>query len=105
MNSQPVVVEQRYRRPIISAFHGLFSAGGIAGSPVGAATLAAGVRPAGANMSRVVGLGYPGFLAGPACIGWIAEVTSLTTAMVVPLACVLLAALLAPVLTPTAPTR
>ncbi|WP_082921056.1 MFS transporter [Rhodococcus sp. D-6] len=268
MNSQAVVVEQRYRRPIMSAFHGLFSAGGITGSLVGAAALAAGVRPAltlavagvvaaavvgragprlvrteppirssspgpragysrrvvllggvafalmlcegvandwsalqvqerlgspesvaalafgafsatmtigrfvadrvtarfgsaavirygtlvaavgigavalspwlvltlagwalfglglsgalpqlfsaagnldsgspGANMSRVVGLGYLGFLAGPACIGWIAEATSLTTAMVVPLACVLLAALLAPVLTPTAPTR
>lgn len=267
MNSQAVVVEQRYRRPIMSAFHGLFSAGGIAGSLVGAAVLAADVHPAmtlaaagvvaaaatcwaaprlvrtepprssspvsrggysrrvvllggvafalmlcegvandwsalqvqerlgspesvaalafgafsatmtigrfvadrvtvrfgsaavirygtlvaaagmgtvalspwlvltlagwalfglglsgavpqlftaagnlgtgspGANMSRVVGLGYLGFLAGPACIGWISEATSLTTAMAVPLACVLLAALLAPTLTPTAPTR
>ncbi|MFD6883080.1 MFS transporter [Rhodococcus sp. NPDC060084] len=62
----------------------------------------------GADMSRVVGLGYLGFLAGPACIGWVSEATSLTTAMAVPLVCVLVAALLAPVLTaPTtpAPTR
>lgn len=58
----------------------------------------------GADMSRVVGLGYLGFLAGPACIGWLSEATSLTTAMAVPLVCVLAAALLAPVLTKPAPT-
>ncbi|MEE2034119.1 MFS transporter, partial [Rhodococcus chondri] len=45
MNSQAVVVEQRYGRPIMAAFHGVFSAGGIVGSLVGAATLAAGVSP------------------------------------------------------------
>ncbi|MFZ2527853.1 MAG: MFS transporter [Rhodococcus sp. (in: high G+C Gram-positive bacteria)] len=50
----------------------------------------------GANMSRVVGMGYIGFLAGPACIGWLSEATSLTAAMVVPLACVLGAAVMAP---------
>ncbi|MGN5239493.1 MFS transporter [Rhodococcus sp. SJ-3] len=52
----------------------------------------------GKNMSRVVGLGYIGFLAGPAAIGWISEVSSLTAAMVVPLVCVLVAAALAPAL-------
>jgi MFS family permease len=52
----------------------------------------------GKNMSRVVGLGYIGFLAGPATIGWISEVSSLTVAMVVPLVCVLVAAALAPAL-------
>lgn len=52
----------------------------------------------GTNMSRVVGLGYLGFLAGPSSIGWVSEATSLTAAMVVPLACVLLAAVLAPAL-------
>lgn len=59
----------------------------------------------GANMSRVVGLGYLGFLAGPACIGWVSEATSLTVAMTVPLVCVLVAALLAPALTTKAPAR
>ncbi|UYP20304.1 MFS transporter [Rhodococcus sp. Z13] len=68
----------------------------------------------GTNVSRVVGLGYLGFLAGPACIGWLSEASSLTAALVVPLGCVLLAAALAPALTPgpaqvpgntTAPTR
>ncbi|MGA9872279.1 MAG: MFS transporter [Rhodococcus sp. (in: high G+C Gram-positive bacteria)] len=37
------------------------------------------------NMSRVVGMGYVGFLAGPAIIGWTSHFVSLTTAMVVPL--------------------
>ncbi|PTR22953.1 fucose permease [Rhodococcus sp. OK519] len=46
---------------------------------------------AGANMSRVVGMGYIGFLAGPATIGWLTHLVPLTVAMVVPLACVLVA--------------
>ncbi|WP_407984085.1 MFS transporter [Prescottella defluvii] len=46
---------------------------------------------AGANMSRVVGMGYIGFLAGPATIGWLTQLVPLTIAMVVPLVCVLLA--------------
>nr|WP_245865509.1 MFS transporter [Rhodococcus kyotonensis] len=44
MNSQAVDVERLYERPIMSAFHALFSVGGVVGSLVGAATLAAGVR-------------------------------------------------------------
>jgi MFS family permease len=51
-----------------------------------------GSGSAGTNMSRVVGLGYVGFLAGPATIGWITQVVPLTVAMVVPLVCVLIAA-------------
>ncbi|REE76624.1 fucose permease [Rhodococcus wratislaviensis] len=51
-----------------------------------------GAGSAGTNMSRVVGLGYVGFLAGPATIGWITQVVPLTVAMVVPLVCVLVAA-------------
>ncbi|MGW0042488.1 MFS transporter [Rhodococcus sp. NPDC003348] len=45
MNSQAVHVERAYGRPIMSAFHALFSLGGVAGSLLGAATLAAGVAP------------------------------------------------------------
>ncbi|GAA4478356.1 MFS transporter [Rhodococcus olei] len=45
MNSQAVHVERAYGRPIMSAFHALFSLGGVAGSLLGAATLAAGVVP------------------------------------------------------------
>lgn len=50
-----------------------------------------GAGPAGANMSRVVGMGYFGFLAGPATIGWLTQLVPLTVAMVVPLGCVLVA--------------
>jgi MFS family permease len=41
MNVQAVGVEQRYRRPIMSTFHGLFSVGGLAGAA--GAGLAAGL--------------------------------------------------------------
>ncbi|CRK50387.1 MFS transporter [Rhodococcus sp. RD6.2] len=45
MNSQAVHVERAYGRPIMSAFHALFSLGGVVGSLLGAATLAAGWSP------------------------------------------------------------
>ncbi|MFQ6393261.1 MFS transporter [Nocardia sp. KC 131] len=42
MNTQAVHVERAYGRPIMSAFHALFSGGGLLGSLIGAATLRAG---------------------------------------------------------------
>jgi MFS family permease len=42
----------------------------------------------GRALSKVVGLGYVGILAGPGIIGWIAELTSLNAALVVPLCAV-----------------
>lgn len=42
MNAQAVVVERGVARPIMSSFHGVFSLGGLAGSFVTAALLAAG---------------------------------------------------------------
>ncbi|WP_051945941.1 MFS transporter [Verrucomicrobium sp. BvORR106] len=36
MNGQAVLVERRYHRPIMSTFHALFSAGGLAGATLGA---------------------------------------------------------------------
>ncbi|WP_378737606.1 MFS transporter [Nocardia brasiliensis] len=42
MNTQAVHVERAYARPIMSAFHALFSGGGLLGSLLGAATLRAG---------------------------------------------------------------
>lgn len=44
------------------------------------------------NMSRVVGMGYVGLLAGPAVIGWLSHFVPLTTTMVVPLVLTLIAA-------------
>lgn len=45
MNTQAVHVERAYRRPIMSAFHAMFSAGGFAGALVGAAAQRAGWSP------------------------------------------------------------
>jgi MFS family permease len=42
MNARAVTVEQRAGKPIMSAFHAVFSVGSVAGSLVGAAMLAAG---------------------------------------------------------------
>jgi MFS family permease len=42
MNTQAVQVERAYGRPIMGAFHALFSGGGFVGSLIGAATLRAG---------------------------------------------------------------
>ncbi|MFI6045387.1 MFS transporter [Nocardia sp. NPDC051321] len=43
MNTQAVHVERAYGRPIMAAFHALFSGGGLLGSLIGAATLRAGL--------------------------------------------------------------
>lgn len=53
------------------------------------------------DMSRVFGLGYVGLLAGPAIIGWINKLVPLTTAMLVPLAAMLLCACGARAVAPT----
>lgn len=52
------------------------------------------------DMSRVFGLGYVGLLAGPAIIGWLDKLVPLTTAMVVPLAAMVLCALAARAVAP-----
>ncbi|MFM9105473.1 MAG: MFS transporter [Chloroflexota bacterium] len=43
MNTQAVVVEERYHRPIMSAFHGVFSVGALAGSALAAAVAGLGI--------------------------------------------------------------
>src|SRR5262245_5091014 len=40
MNAQAVAVEDRYQRPILPAFHALFSAGGVAGSLIASVSMA-----------------------------------------------------------------
>ncbi|MFF0491087.1 MFS transporter [Nocardia sp. NPDC004068] len=51
-----------------------------------------GTETAATDMSRVFSLGYLGLLAGPSIIGWLSKPTSLTAALLVPLAAVLLCA-------------
>jgi len=43
MNAQAVLVEDRYRRPILSSLHGLYSAGGLAGASLAALAASIGL--------------------------------------------------------------
>lgn len=45
MNAQGVAVEKRYPKPILSSFHGLYSAGGLVGAGLGGIALSVGFRP------------------------------------------------------------
>jgi MFS family permease len=45
MNAQAVVVEERYRRPIMSSFHGMFSLGGFVGAGVTGLLVSTGTSP------------------------------------------------------------
>ncbi|MBL0887159.1 MFS transporter [Myceligenerans indicum] len=49
----------------------------------------------GVILSRVVGLGYLGMLAGPAVIGWLSDAVGINTALLAPLLCCLAGLLLA----------
>lgn len=64
-----------------------------------------GSATAATDMSRVFGLGYLGLLAGPAIIGWLTQLVSLTTAMAVPLVALLLCARGARAVAATTPAR
>jgi len=57
MNDQAVLVEKEKGSPIMSSFHGLFSLGGLAGSALGGAVLAAGVSPLVHVCGATAGLG------------------------------------------------
>ncbi|MCM6777821.1 MFS transporter [Nocardia sp. CDC159] len=56
-----------------------------------------GTATAATDMSRVFGLGYLGFLAGPSVIGWLSKPFSLTQALIFPLVLVLVCAWFAPI--------
>jgi len=45
INVQGSAIEARMRRPVMSSFHGMYSAGGIAGSAIGGGVAALGVSP------------------------------------------------------------
>lgn len=45
MNAQAVAVERRYRRPILTSFHALFSIGGMVGAVIGGFVAGQGVAP------------------------------------------------------------
>ncbi|RDI64244.1 MFS transporter [Nocardia pseudobrasiliensis] len=72
------------------ALMGIGLAGGVPQIFTAAGNL--GTETAATDMSRVFGLGYLGFLAGPSVIGWLSKPTSLTVALIFPLALVLMCA-------------
>jgi fucose permease len=45
MNAHAVVVEERYGRPIMSSFHGMFSLGGLVGAALASGAMMAGLAP------------------------------------------------------------
>src|SRR5262245_44017738 len=45
MNAQGVAIENRYGRPIMSSFHGLFSLGGLVGAGIAGLSLTLGLSP------------------------------------------------------------
>lgn len=64
MNAQAVEVERRMARPILSAFHGMFSLGGLIGAATGALAAAVSLSPS-ANLLIVAGiLAVPAILSG-----------------------------------------
>jgi fucose permease len=46
MNAHAVLIEERYGRPIMSSFHGLFSLGGLVGAALAGGAMEVGMRPA-----------------------------------------------------------
>lgn len=63
MNTQAVAVEQRYRRPIMSTFHGVFSLGGLASSALAVAIVARGVGTVAHLVATGIVLGAAAFVA------------------------------------------
>src|SRR6266478_1634976 len=56
MNAQAIAIEERVGRPIMSSFHGLFSAGGLAGAAGAALAMSAGVGPRAHLLAKAGGL-------------------------------------------------
>ncbi|MDP9378810.1 MAG: MFS transporter [Chloroflexota bacterium] len=63
MNAQAVVVEQRYGRPIMSGFHGLWSIGGVVGAGIGGVVASLGVTPIPHLLGAAVVLGLVALVA------------------------------------------
>ena len=68
MNAHAVLVEERYGRPIMSSFHGLFSLGGLAGAALAAGAMALGVPPVEHLVASAAALGAAVLAAWPALL-------------------------------------
>jgi fucose permease len=56
MNAQAIAIEERLGWPVMSSFHGLFSAGGLAGAAGAALAMSAGVGPRSHVLAAAAGL-------------------------------------------------
>jgi hypothetical protein len=74
MNAQALAVERRWPRPIMSSFHGMWSAGGVAGAGLAALALALGVSPAAHAALAVAGFGGLAAFASTMLLGPAADV-------------------------------
>jgi MFS family permease len=68
MNAHAVLVEERYGRPIMSSFHGLFSLGGLVGAALAAGAMAVGMPPAPHLVTSAIALGVAVLVAWPALL-------------------------------------
>ncbi len=66
MNAHAVLVEERYGRPIMSSFHGLFSLGGLAGAALAAGAMQGGLPPLAHLATAAILLGAAVLAAWPA---------------------------------------
>jgi MFS family permease len=57
MNAQAVLVEDRYRRPILSSLHGLYSTGGLAGASLAALAASIGISASAQALGLAIVLG------------------------------------------------
>jgi MFS family permease len=65
MNAHAVLVEERYGRPIMSSFHGLFSLGGLVGAALAGGAMQVGLPPAPHLVTAAVVLGAAVLAAWP----------------------------------------
>lgn len=63
MNAQAIAIQQRYRRPIMSSFHGFYSLGGMAGAAVGGLVASLEVDPLAHLLGTALLLGTVALLA------------------------------------------
>jgi MFS family permease len=68
MNAHAVLVEERYGRPIMSSFHGLFSLGGLVGAALAAGAMTVGLPPVPHLALSAAVLGAAAFAAWPALL-------------------------------------
>jgi MFS family permease len=68
MNAHAVLVEQRYERPIMSSFHGLFSLGGLFGAALAGGAMTVGLPPAPHLATAAAVLGVAVLAAWPALL-------------------------------------